>query len=299
LGAWRLSRATDAETSREIVVAAVQPAIEPRTRQKEGDAIMQRLGDLTRGAARDGAQLVVWPETAVGSFETDLETKLAVRDIVDDTGVPIVLGSSHVEKLAPGKIKPGTKPTNAAFVMAPHTKVAAPYEKVRLLPFGEYRPIDLPEWIAPRVFDTQPGARHMTLSAGDISVEPIICWENLFADDVRATATDEPTVIAHLVNDAWFGPTAQPQLHNLASVMRAVESDRPVVVASNMGPSQIIDAKGRVVARTSSFFAASYVTAKVTMPSGQTPYRRYGDWTWMLGFALGLIGMRIIRTRAQ
>jgi len=288
-GAWRLSRARD---GREIVAAAVQPAIEPGSRERNGEAILARLGDLSRAAKNDGAELVVWPESSVGAFEADLDTKLAVRDIVDETGVPVVLGSSHVEKLTDGKPKPGTKPTNAAFVMAPHVKVAAPYEKVRLLPFGEYRPIDLPEWIAPKVFDTTPGARHLTLAAGDITVEPVICWENLFADDVRATATDEPTVIAHLVNDGWFGPTAQPRLHNLVSVMRAVESDRPVVIASNMGPSQIIDAKGRVLARADRFFAPSYVTAKVTMPSGQTPFRRYGDWTWALPFAVVLAALR-------
>jgi apolipoprotein N-acyltransferase len=191
-------------------------------------------------------------------------------------------------------VVPGKKPTNAAFVMAPQAKVAEPYEKVRLLPFGEYRPIDLPEWLAPRVFDTKPGTRRVTMRAGDVTVEPVICWEKLFADDVRATASDAPSLIAHLVNDGWFGPTAQPKLHNLVSVLRAVESDRPVVVASNMGPSEIIDANGRVVARapSSSFFAPAHVTATVHLPSGQTPYRRYGDWTWALPFGIVVLAIR-------
>jgi apolipoprotein N-acyltransferase len=78
------------------------------------------------------------------------------------------------------------------------------------------------------------------------------------------------------------------------SVLRAVESDRPVVVASNMGPSEIIDANGRVVARapSSSFFAPAHVTATVHLPSGQTPYRRYGDWTWALPFGIVVLAIR-------
>ena len=281
IGAARLATP---EAGRELVVAAVQPAIEVGARDRgEGEAILERLSTLTHRATEGGAALVVWPESSVGALEVDLETKLAVRDIVEEVGVPVVLGSSHVEKLGRGRGKPGAipeKPRNAAFVMVPRTKVAPPYEKVRLLPFAEYRPVDLPEWLAPKMFDTQRGARHATLAAGDVTVEPVICWENLFAEDVHATGSDEPTVIAHLVNDGWFGPTAQPALHALVSAVRAVEANRPVVVASNMGRSEILDARGHVRARASRFFAPDVVTATVRMPSGTTPYRRYGDWTW-------------------
>lgn len=296
-----LARLTRAPTGEEMTVAAVQPAILPGTRtDATADAILARTAELTRGAVADGARLVVWPESSVGSLEGDLETKLAVRDVVQDTGVPIVLGSSHVEKMSDrGKGRPAKKPSNAAFVMVPHTPVAEPYKKVRLLPFAEYRPIDLPESIAPRMFDTERGGRHMTMKAGDVLVEPIICWENLFADEVRASASDEPTVLAHLINDAWFGPTAQAPLHNLASVVRAVENDRPVVVASNTGPSQIVDARGRVVARATAFFAPAFVTGRVHLPAGQTPYRRFGDWTWAVPSGLLLLALRLADRRRR
>ncbi|MCA9591370.1 MAG: apolipoprotein N-acyltransferase [Myxococcales bacterium] len=283
-------------SGKEITVAAIQPAVPPGERtEAQANEALERLGDLSRAAASNGARLVVWPESSVERFETDLSTKLAVRDIVEDIGAPVVVGSSHVEKL--GRARPGNapavRPSNAAFVMVPGQPVAAPYKKVRLLPFGEYRPVDLPEWIAPRFFDTERGARHMTMQAGDVTIEPIICWENLFADEVRASATDAPTVITHIVNDAWFGPTQQPALHNLVSAVRAAESNRPVVVASNMGRSQIVDARGRVVARASRFWAPDHVTATVRMPSGQTPFRRYGDWTWALPLGLVLSALRV------
>ena len=79
-----------------------------------------------------------------------------------------------------------------------------------------------------------------------VLVEPLICWESLFAGEVHATASDEPSVIALLVNDAWFGPTSQPELHNLVSAFRAAEAGRPLVIASNTGPSWIIDAHDAV-----------------------------------------------------
>ena len=289
-----LGRLYRGESGESVTVAAVQPATAVGVRAAgHEDQILEELATLSRRARRDGAELVVWPESSVGALELDMDTKLAVRDVVEEIDVPIVLGSSHAEKMA--KPKPGApaaRPSNAAFVMAPRTSVPPPYKKVRLLPFGEYRPIDLPESIAPRMFDTERGEHHMVLDAGAIKVEPIICWENLFAEDVHGAASEEPTVIAHLVNDGWFGPTAQPALHNLASVMRAAEANRPVVLASNLGPSQIIDARGRVVARSTHFYAPDVVTARVHMPGGMTPYRRFGDFTWALPLLALVAGCR-------
>lgn len=284
-----LGRLYRAQAGAEVSVAAVQPAIAVGERAAHEDEILARLAALTRQAKADGAELAVWPESSVGALEHDLETKMAVRDIVEENALPVVLGSSFAEKMAPREPRQtAVRPSNAAFVMAPRTSVPPPYKKVRLLPFGEYRPVDLPESFAPRLFDTEAGALHMQLEAGTIKVEPIICWENFFAADVHASASDDPTVIAHLVNDGWFGPTAEPALHNLVSVMRAAEANRPLVVASNLGPSQIIDARGRVVARSTHFYAPDVVTARVHLPGGMTPYRRYGDLTWALPM-LGLV----------
>ena len=283
---------------REITVAAVQPSILPNERDAgRAEEHFARLATLTREARASGAELVVWPETAVGNIDRDLETKLAIRDVVQDVGAPIVFGSSEIEKLGAHAGRERARSFNAAFVMEPGKPVTAPYLKVRLLPFAEYRPVDLPEWIAPRMFETEHGARHFALRTDAVLVEPIICWENLFADEVRASATDEPSVIAHLVNDAWIGNTAQPELHNLVSAFRAAESGRPLVIASNAGPSWIIDARGRVVARTPRAFEPAFVAATVLAPPGQTPYRRWGDWTWIVPLlaSLGVLRLGVLR----
>ena len=269
------------EPGRDAVVAAVQPAVRPGPKsEEEHDANFARLAELTEKAGAHSPDLVVWPETAVGAIEGDLVTKLAVRDVVENVQAPIVFGSAEVEKLSGGQ-PTSKRPFNSAYVMNPDEPVGAPYRKVHLLPFGEYRPIDLPHWLAPSMFDTEAGERRIVLRAGSIDVEPLICWENLFADDLRATASSEPTVIAHLVNDAWFGPTSEPELHNIASIFRAAESGRPLVLASNTGPSIIVDARGRVVARAPSFEPA-FIAATVRMPGGLTFYRRTGDLSWAM-----------------
>lgn len=281
-----------------LTVAAIQPAILPNERDEaHAEEQFGRLARLTHDVR--GADLVVWPETAVGNLEKDLETKLAIRDVVKDIEAPIVFGSSEIEKLTGAPRTQRARSFNAAFVMEPKKPVAEPYYKVRLLPFAEYRPLDLPEWIAPQMFETERGARHVPLRTDAILVEPIICWESLFAGEVHAIAPEEPSVIALLVNDAWFGPTAQPELHNLVSAFRAAESGRPVVIASNTGPSWIIDARGRVIARTPRAFEPAFIRATVTAPSGLTPYRRWGDWMWLVPLIAGLVLLRLRGGRAH
>ncbi len=286
LGAARLASAEDGRTG---TLAAVQPAILPGERDEAHRAAhFERLDALSRRAAEASPDLVAWPETAVGNVESDLATKLAIRDVVDAVHAPIVFGSSHVEKLDPHAPAAAAVPRsfNSAYVMEPDEPVADPYRKVRLLPFAEYRPFDLPSWLAPKMFETERGERRIVLRTAGLRIEPLICWESLFAGDLRATATEEPTVIAHLVNDAWFGPTSQPELHDLVSVFRAAESGRPLVLASNTGPSWIIDARGRVVARTARTFEPDLVSATVHMPGGLTPYRRAGDLAWAVPLLL-------------
>lgn len=300
------------EHGRPMLVAAVQPAILPESRSgAHEEAAFERLAALTREAAAEGAALVVWPETAVRDPERDLATKLRIREVVEETATPVLFGASETEKLGsgpPSADAPSARSFNSAYLMQPGRPVSEPYRKVRLLPFGEYQPlagtIAWPSWLAPRMFDTAPGDARRALellpedeAESAARIEPIICWENLFADDVRETATPAPSMITHLVNDAWFGPTAQPELHSLVSAFRAVENGRAVVVASNTGPSEIIDPRGRVLARTRTPFAPAQVTATIHLEGGMTFYRRAGDLAWFLPAVVAAAGLVCSRKR--
>jgi apolipoprotein N-acyltransferase len=104
----------------------------------------------------------------------------------------------------------------------------------------------------------------------------LICWENLFPKLARDEVKAGARILVNLVNDAWFGKTAASRQHNTASVLRAVENAVPVVVASNWGPSQIIDPRGRTV-KVSGAFSRDAITGDVPVQGKLTLYTRYGD----------------------
>ena len=111
---------------------------------------------------------------------------------------------------------------------------------------------DWPTWlVAPGLASLQAGSGALPrwALADGTRIAALICWENLFVEQTRDAVGQGAQVIVQLTNDAWFGHSAASRQHNLASVLRAVESRVPVVITSNAGPSQIIDADGRVRAR--------------------------------------------------
>jgi apolipoprotein N-acyltransferase len=254
---------------RTVRVAAIQPNIDPQAPVTDSDA----LRELTAKAVATKPDLVVWPESTAGDTEHDVLALFRTRAIVDSAGVPVLFGSSSGSTSQRGY--------NSLFFMIPGKPMPAPYRKVRLVPFAEYSPTSIA--VGPRMFDTAAGHERFTFDLDGVDIEPLICFESLFADDVRKTASARPSVIALAVNDAWFGKSAAPVLHNMVSAFRAAENRRPVVIASNGGPSTVFDASGRAVVRARSFQTDMVsATVRVDVPAG--PYRRWGD-----PFAFGLL----------
>jgi apolipoprotein N-acyltransferase len=139
--------------------------------------------------------------------------------------------------------------------------------------------VSWPSFLVPRVFASERGPlerQRLHLRDGT-EVGVLICWENLFADDAREIVSGGARLLAQVTNDNWFGRTAQPRQHNLAGVLRAVENGTPLVVASNTGPSQIVDRQGRVLASVDALFTSGTATATVALGGGGTLYTRVGD----------------------
>ncbi len=186
---------------------------------------------------------------------------------------------------------------NLAYVVTPEQGLGSPYTKRVLLPFGEYVPLEdiigWPAWLAPPTFQKVAGDQPIAYTlANGIVLSPLICWENLFAGLARESVRKGAQLLVLLTNDGWFGRTAEPIQHNLASVLRAVENRVPIVVSSNSGPSMIIDAYGRVIAQASGIFREEVVTGAVTVGTGGTSYTRIGDvfvFLVVVGFALNIL----------
>ena len=204
---------------------------------------------LTQTAAPpDGAApvAVAWPETSLPEL---LDRSEVSRAMIADAagGRPVMLGAQRYDA--------GGSPRNAAVLLdGPDGAVAAVHDKHRLVPFGEFLPL-------PRLFDllgAGPIAQNLagTFAAGDGPalidlpgvgpVLPLICYEAIFPQDVRAVA--RPRAIVHLTNDAWFGTRVGPQQHLAITRLRAAESGLPILRAANTGVSAAIDARGRVLA---------------------------------------------------
>jgi apolipoprotein N-acyltransferase len=277
-------------------VAVVQPSILIPERSTAADraATLERLERLTQRAAAKRPALIAWPETAVLDLAKDPGLIERVQTLARAVGTPLVVGASEFVKFprpaeeGKGKVLPGGS-YNSAYLVVPGQPLGAPYHKMLLVPFGEYLPLQpavrWPAWLVPKVFNSIPGdgQQVFTLPDGTV-VGTLICWENLFAGFVRAWVSDGAQLLVQLTNDNWFGPTAAPWQHNLASVLRAVENRVPVVIASNTGPSQIVDPHGRIRATVPRLFVEGVAVADVPLGSGGTVYTRAGDL-----FVLGLV----------
>jgi apolipoprotein N-acyltransferase len=276
-------------------VAAIQPNILIDERATvEGRALtLNRLDRLTRVAASLRPALIAWPETAVaGNVRSDPRLTVGLVELAREVRTPIVLGVSEVEKFVSSDAQ-GTvhrRAYNSAYLVTPDGPLGAPYVKRVLLPFGEYVPLQglirWPAWLGFRGFDTVPGDSHHRFTLPDgTPFAVLICWESLFESLARGSVHNGVRLLVELTNDAWFGRTAAPMQHNIASVLRAVENRVPIVIASNTGPSQIIDPYGRIVASAPDIFREGVAVGEVRLGSGGTLYTRVGNL-----FALAVIG---------
>ncbi len=216
---------------------------------------------------------------------------------MQNVGTPIVLGVSEVEKFS-SRDDRGTirrRAYNSAYLVSPDLPLSKPYHKRVLMPFGEYMPLERfvswPAWVGGRGYDRASGNRPQLFSLPDGTIfSVLICWESLFSELSREAVGAGARLVVQLNNPAWFGRSAAGRQQNLSSVLRAVENRVPVLVASNTGPSQIIDVHGRVVAQSHRVFDTDVVVGDVTPRRHRTLYTIAGDWfVYALVFTLVLV----------
>jgi apolipoprotein N-acyltransferase len=228
---------------------------------------------------KESPDLVVWPETAVpGAIEVG-ENDAGLKTFVDDLGVPFLAGAIRIDD---------TRYFNSAFFYQPHASQPVIYDKLHLVPFGEYLPLrrtlpflenivpieDFTPGICPVLFKTA-GRRCLSF---DFSV--LICFEDIFAGIARENVLRGADLLVNITNDGWFGDTASPYQHARASILRAVENRVYVVRAANTGVTEIIDDAGRVVARVADARGkAVYVSGSVAADVFKTRRRSlYTGW---------------------
>lgn len=284
-----------------VRVAVVQPniAIGEQATSSGRLASFDRLEGLTNAAAARHPTLIAWPETAIsGDLQANPLLVADLQTLVQAIGIPLVLGVSEVEKFA-SRDDGGVarrRAYNSAYLIVPGQPLAPPYRKRRLLPFGEYVPlkriITAPPWIGGAGYDPgQESAMHLFALPNGTPFATLICWESIFGQLSRESVKGGARLLVQLNDPVWFGRTAAAKQHNISSVLRAVENRVPVLLASNTGPSQIIDPYGRIVARTPEIFAADITVGDVQLGSGGTPYTQVGDLFIFGTFSVLVVGV--------
>ncbi|MFV1950683.1 MAG: apolipoprotein N-acyltransferase, partial [Nitrospinota bacterium] len=234
--------------------------------------------DMTLAASKKGMDMIVWPETAAPFyFQRDRKYRQRIFDLTKESGDYLLLGSLS-SKYDSGKIQM----FNSAFLVSPDSKITGKYDKIHLVPFGEYVPFHrfLPfvdKIVEGGIGDFEEGKDYtvMTIPGGRFGV--LICYEVIFPDLVRRFVKNGAQFMVNITNDAWFGISAASYQHISMVTLRAIENRVPIVRAANTGISGIIDQTGRIVKETDIFVRTSIYGDIFPKAYRDTFFTAYGD----------------------
>jgi apolipoprotein N-acyltransferase len=260
--------------------------------------VMQKyltLSDRASGPQSTGVRdvsILIWPESAFPFFLTREADAMAQIAELLPKGTVLITGSVRAPELPPGvRI---TRAYNSIYVIDHDGSVLSVYDKLHLVPFGEFLPFQ--DWLEKigleQLTKVQggfiPGIRRRTMEIPNAPrALPLICYEAIFPGDV-AERGDRPGWIVNLTNDGWFGISTGPYQHLQQARLRAIEQGLPLVRAANTGISAVIDPIGRFVARLDLGLEG---VLDSPLPSAIPPtiYSRVGDIPAAIIVAAGLV----------
>jgi apolipoprotein N-acyltransferase len=289
VGQWRLSDNRLTTAGRSLRVGLTQGNVRQDDKWEPALAaeILSRYLRLTRAAIAEGAELILWPESATPFYYgPDPETE-TVRALAREHGVSMLIGSDLWERTRGGP----PKIYNAAFMIGRDGTTGGVYRKVHLVPFGEFVPMkDVLFFAAPlvkAVSDFSPGTEVVTLPIPGGSISTAICYEVVYPSLIRDGVVAGSQLLTTITNDAWFGRSSAPWQHFAMASMRAIEEGRYLVRAANTGVSGMVDPYGRVGLASDLFVEGAWVV-DVRLLDDRTIYSRTGDVIAWLSSVLAL-----------
>jgi apolipoprotein N-acyltransferase len=286
-GALRLARSPAADTA--TWLRLVQPSVAESLKWEEAAAAMnlRRLIALSQPPSPHAIAAILWPEAAVPFLlGRDPAARRAIASVVPPRGY-VITGALRANPPP----EPVEKLWNSLAVIDGGGEIIAHYDKVHLVPFGEYVPFRefLPfNKITAGTIDLSAGRGPRTLALPGLPpFAPIICYEAIFPGAVL-DEDQRPDWILNITNDAWYGRSSGPFQHFAIARTRAVEEGLPLVRVANNGVSGVIDAQGRVPARIN-LDAVGYADVVLPVPAEPTIYARTGDWMLLALLVTGTI----------
>jgi apolipoprotein N-acyltransferase len=277
-GAWRRAHLAALPPAHRLRVGIIQGNIE---QQQKWDPTVRastvaRYEQLTRAAAARNVDLILWLETAMPFFFQSEDTyHRQLLSLAREIKTPILFGS-------PAFSQHGTEVTllNRAYLISPSAEVIGYYDKMHLVPFGEYIPFPRVLFFLNKLVegigDFAPGTVPTVFSLPQGKFGVLICYEGIFPDLTRRFVRRGAEFLVNITNDAWFGRTSAPAQHLIMEAMRAVENRVPLLRAANTGFSAVVDVDGYIRAQTH-LYEPAVLVEEIAWPQVSTFYTAHGD----------------------
>lgn len=275
-----------AQSGREVA-AVVQPNVptDAEWTMESVRALQRRLEVESLAAAHPAPAMILWPEVpAPLYYDRDAPFRTQVQHLAQQTHSWVLFGTVTQT--------PAGAPLNSAELLSPEGQAAGRYDKVNLVPFGEFIP-PLFGWVSritQEAGDFTPGEGVRTFQTGGHRIGTFICYESVFPYFVREFTAQGAEVLLNLSNDGYFGKSAARRQHLSLVRMRALENGRWILRSTNDGLTVAIDPAGRITqslqpyVNTAGRLAFNYETAR-------TLYSRAGDWFVALCACVSLAGL--------
>ena len=305
LGQARLALASQAFVPG-VKIRIVQPSVPQREKWRPENQRRIFLDHMTLSAANAtgevddlaGITAVIWPEAAMPFLPLDYPDVRAAIGRLLPPSTHLITGALRAEPAPPGSPRP-RRVFNSLIVFGQGGSLTALYDKIHLVPFGEYLPlqrqleaIGLEQLTRLRGgFATGVVPRPLLRVPGLPAAAPLICYEAIFPRQI-VQGSERPALMLNLTNDGWFGNTTGPRQHLHQARVRAVEEGLPLMRAANNGISAAVDAHGRMLARIG---LEARGVIDVALPAALAPplYARLGDTIflllWLIGAAVAVI----------
>ena len=277
-----------------VTVAAIQGNIENKWDYSALEEIKAIYREQTALAAEAGAELIVWPETALPfDLEQTPSIMIYLQEIADQTGATLLIGCFRNETSTDGTVCS----YNSIYTVFPNEPISGEfYDKQKLVPFGEFVPMrDLISVVFPPLAEI--GMLDEDLSVGNPenlihtkfgSVGGMICFDSIYEGVSLSSVREGAELICLATNDAWFQDSAAMQMHLNQARLRAIESGRYIVRAGNSGITAVLSPTGEVLTEIDPGMVG-YVVSDVEMREGRTLYSLIGNafvYLWMCGVAV-------------
>lgn len=273
-----------------VAVALVQANISQDVKWDpfHAESNLHRYLHLSSQAVKNGAELLLWPETSYpyGLKESELDFGTFLDQ--DSMAAPLFFGA-----VIYGERDGKTRQFNGAFHVDQKARIVGHYNKIHLVPFGEFLPLEslLSKFgsVVNEVGTFAPGERYKLFDVAELKFGSLICFEDVFPENAREFARRGADVLVNYTNDAWYEDSSAQYQHLVFSQFRALESRRPLLRVTNTGYTAVITPKGEV-ADDLPPFQEDVLIHHLKVETADSFYMRHGDfWVILLMCGTGVI----------